>query len=217
VTIGSASLLVNGTSPLTTVFVTAGSTVTVGVSGGPANATDWVGMYQIGAPDSPSLDWQYLNGTRYPSGTGVSSATLTFTTPSAPGKYEFRFFRSDGYVRLALSTNVAATSTASLLVNGTALGTPINVAPSANATISVSSGPANATDWVGLYGIGTGDGFLLSWQYLNGTQTAPASGSSSATLTFTMSSTLGDYDLRFFSNNGYTRLAVSTTITVTPP
>src|SRR5205823_13131803 len=49
----------------------------------------------------------------------------------------------------------------------------------------------------------------------NGTRTPPTVGSTSGTVTFTMPSTAGSYNVRFFANNSLTRLAVSSTITVT--
>jgi agmatine deiminase len=80
--------------------------------------------------------------------------------------------------------------------------------------VAVSNGPANPTDWVALAQVGSSDYSYISWQYLNGSQTPPGSGLSSATLTFTMPATTGNYEFRFFANNGYTKLATSTTVTV---
>ena len=92
------------------------------------------------------------------------------------------------------------------------------MAPSASVTVGISNGPANASDWVGLYRMNNpGNTAYLDYFYLNNSKSPPATGQSSATLTFTMPSTLGDYEFRFFGSNGYTSLAVSTTITVTPP
>jgi hypothetical protein len=213
----SPAVLVNSIGPPTVVVVSVSASVTVGVSNGPANATDWVGMYPLGAADNAYLTWQYLNGSQTPPGTGSSAATLTFTTSSSPGRYEFRFFSNNGFSHLATSTNVVTTSTASLLVNGTALGTTVTVAPSASVTVAVSNGPANTTDWVGLYAVGSADSPSITWQYLSGTTTPPATGLSSATLTFTMPSTPGNYEFRFFANNEWTHLAFSTMVTVTPP
>jgi hypothetical protein len=198
VTAASATLLVNSTGPPTEMVVAGGASVTVGVAGGPANTTDWVGLFELGTADSPNLAWKYLNG-----------------SPTATRKYEFPFFADNGYTRLALITNVATTSTASMTVNTSALGSPVTVAPSASVSVAVSSGPASTTDWVGLYAIG---GSLVSWNYLNGSHTAPGTGLSSATLTFTMPSTAGTYyDFRFLANDGYGRLAVSTTVAVIAP
>ena len=52
-------------------------------------------------------------------------------------------------------------------------------------TATLSGGPGNLTDWVGLYRIGAPDTEPTDWQYLSGTRTPPAAGLRSATLTFT--------------------------------
>ena len=68
-------LAINGTTPPATVTIAAGEAATVVVSDGPGNATDWIGLYAAGAPDTSPLDWRYLSGTTAPPATGVSAAT----------------------------------------------------------------------------------------------------------------------------------------------
>src|SRR5439155_1587370 len=48
------------------------------------------------------------------------------------------------------------------------------------------------------------------------TKSAPAAGLTSASVPFTLPITLGDYEVRFFSNNTFTKLATSPTVTVQP-
>lgn len=92
---------------------------------------------------------------------------------------------------------------------------PSSIAPSGTATVVAADGPANTTDWVGLYDTGAADDVFLDWFYLNNLKTAPGAGVSGATLTFTMPSTLGTYDFRFFPNDLTTpRLAISNVVTV---
>ena len=85
-------------------------------------------------------------------------------------------------------------------------------------TATIANGPANAWDWVGLYPTGATSATVnrLSYQYLNGLQTAPASGVSGASLSFALPSA-GTYELRFFRNNSLTVLATSGSITVQGP
>ncbi len=95
--------------------VSTGGTVTVTVNNGPGNLRDWVGLYLASAPPEDGTwvnlrDWKYLNNTQSPPSTGQTSATLTFTMPSAPGTYHFRFFANDGIALLATSPNVTVTS-----------------------------------------------------------------------------------------------------------
>src|SRR5204862_3444747 len=54
----------------------------------------------------------------------------------------------------------------------------------------------------------------MAWKYLNNTTTAPGAGVTSATVTFAAPTTPGTYNLRFFANYGYTRLATSGNVTV---
>src|SRR6185503_15168402 len=63
----------------------------------------------------------------------------------------------------------------------------------------VNGGTASAMDWLALY---------QTWQFMNGLKTpAPATGRSSATLQFSAPLTPGTYEVRFFSNNTFARLA----------
>jgi hypothetical protein len=70
-------------------------------------------------------------------------------------------------------------------------------------------------DWVGLYAPSAADTNFISWMYVSCTKTASnalASGSCSYTLPATLAS--GNYELRLFSNDGYTRLATSKSFSV---
>src|SRR5207245_2120886 len=102
--------------------VNVGGSVMVTVTGGPGSPTDWVGLYQQGAADPAYFpNWQYLNGTKTPPSPGLTSAALTFTMPTSPGMYEFRFFANDGFARLATSRAVTVNAAApTLTVNVTA-------------------------------------------------------------------------------------------------
>jgi len=68
-----------------------------------------------------------------------------------------------------------AASTAAIAVNGVTPPGEVSAGVGTNAAVSISDGPGNATDWVGLYASGAADGAVLSWRYLNGTTAAPAS------------------------------------------
>ena len=87
-----ASISLNGQPPPDNVSVIAGSHVSVGVSDGPANAGDWVGLFSGGAQDGQFLAWKYLNGSASLPDSGVPRADLSFAVPVSAGSYEFRFF-----------------------------------------------------------------------------------------------------------------------------
>ena len=180
------------------------------VNDGTPSPTDWLGLYQTGVPDAAYMAWQYMNGLKTPApSTGVGSATLRFSAPPTPGTYEVRFFSNNGFARLATSSTVTVppptvTATAPTVVAGSPIG------------FVVTGGPANPVDWVGLYRTTTSDGAYITWQYLNGTMIAPATGTSAATLQFVAPMTPGTYELRFFSNDTFIRLATSSAVTITP-
>jgi uncharacterized protein YegP (UPF0339 family) len=210
-----AQLTVNGTAPPTTVQAAAGSVVSVGVTNGPGNPTDWVGFYLVGAADGSYLDWRYLNGSTVAPASGVTDATISFQVPVAPGDYEFRLFANNGYTRLATSTTLAVrASTAQLAVNGVAPPNSVSAVAGSMASVGVSGGPANPTDWVGLYPAGAADTTFIDWRYLNGSTVPPASGVTDATISFLVPATPGNYEFRLFANNGYARLATSAVVVV---
>ena len=107
--------------------------------------------------------------------------------------------------------------TAPLTVNGSA--SSITAAPGEQVIVHVADGPGQPMDWVGQYPVDAPNtGFLPDWQYLDGTQTAPATGRRSSTLFFRMPSTLGEYHFRFSGNNSPNQLlATSPIVKVTVP
>jgi hypothetical protein len=189
-----------------------GQSVTATVTNGPGNAWDWVGLYLVGAPSAPAnrFAYQFLNGQTTAPASGVNGATLTFTLPNAPGSYEVRLFLNGSFTVLATS---GAITMAGIALNATM------AVPGQSVTATVTNGPANAWDWVGLYPVGTpsAPANRLAYQFLNGQTTAPVSGVSAATLTFTLPIAPGSYEVRFFSNGSFTVLATSGAITIAPP
>jgi agmatine deiminase len=91
------------------VIVAGGSTITVGVSNGPGNVSDWVMMVPAGSPAQTWGDYKYLSGSRTRPATGMTSATITFTAPPAGGTFEFRFYQNDGWTLLGSSSAVSVT------------------------------------------------------------------------------------------------------------
>jgi len=106
------SLLVNGSSlPVT---VAPGQEVTVTVTGGPAEGTNWIAQHVSTAPNNSHFpDWKYLNGGQTRPAAGQTSATLRFKVPLAPGDYNFRFFRDGADSLLATSPTVRVVEPAS--------------------------------------------------------------------------------------------------------
>jgi len=191
--------------------VAAGASIDFVVLGGPANPTDWVGLFPTSSADTSYIAWQFLNGSTAAPAMGLSGATLRFRAPFIPGTYEARFFRNNTFMRLATSGTVT-------VALGTASVTPTAATVPAGSPIGfvVAGGPASPLDWVGLYRTTTGDDGYIAWQFLNGTKTAPSTGMNGATLQFMAPITPDTYEVRFFTNNTFVRLATSSAVTVTP-
>jgi hypothetical protein len=94
--------------------------------------------------------------------------------------------------------------------------TPSTLTAAAGAMVQlmVANGPGNRTDWVGLHRLGTGSTGYYSWTYLNGIQSPPQIGLTSATLSFVMPPTPGSYEFRLYRSNSTTVIATSPTVTV---
>jgi hypothetical protein len=215
VTPSPTRLTVNGVAPPAPMSAGLGTHVTVGVADGPANATDWVGLFPAGSNDSGYVSWRYLSGTMAPPAAGTPAAAIDFPVPVSAGSYEFRFFASNGFVRLATSTTLTVTAgTAQLTVNGVVPPEAATIAAGSATVVGVSGGPGNATDWVGLYAQGSTDASYLAWRYLSDTAAPPAEGMVVAMIHFIAPVAAGAYELRFFADNGFGRLATSAGITV---
>jgi hypothetical protein len=210
-----AKLTVNGSS--SSITIAPGAIVTVGVTGGPGLPWDWVAKHVPTAPNNAYFnDWKYLDGSQTQPTTGRQSATLSFTMPAELGDYNFLFFRNDTHTWLATSPTVKVVSPARVTVNGSS--SPLSVPPGAVVSVGVTNGPGYPWDWVTKHALAAANNVHSNdWKYLDGSQVKPETGQSTATLSFTMPTTPGDFEFRLFQNDTYTLLAKSATVTVTPP
>ena len=64
--------------------------------------TDWIGIYARGQASERFTDWKYTNG--------LPTGSLTFTAPSVPGVYEFRYLLKDGYTSVVASNHLTVTA-----------------------------------------------------------------------------------------------------------
>jgi hypothetical protein len=161
-------------------------------------STDWVTLNPVGALDTNWVAWSYT--------TGTAGGSLNLSLPSnvTTGTYELRLFANNTWQRLAVSNllNVGPTLTTT--------STP--VAPGGTLTVTwkgiVTPSPA---DWLALVPLNAPDNNWKAWMYTSG----QAGGSQAFVLPTTLPA--GTYDLRLFSNNTFTRLALSDVITITAP
>ena len=209
------TLRVNGVVAPDAITIPVGSTVFVGVAGGPGHPADWVGLYLGDGVDAPLVAWTYLNGSAQPPTSGLSDATIPWLLPAQPGSYHFRLFAGQGSILLAAGPVVTAEpSPATLAVNGVVPPESLSVAGGSSLSVVLSQGPGNAGDWVGLYPGGAADSGLLAWQYLNGSTARPPTGVHTATLTFQAPTTPGEYEFRLLTQASG-RLATSAVVTTT--
>ena len=128
------------------------------------------------------------------------------TSLSANTLYRYRVRAVDAagnlsnYSSIAQATTQSA-STASLTVNKT------SVATGGTVRVNFSGAPGNATDWIGVYVVGDSNTSEYDYQYING--------ETSGFRNFTMDYDADNYNFRLFSNDSYTLLATSPTVTVT--
>ena len=149
-----------------------------------------------------SLAWRYT--------TGTVSGSVPVTIPAAlpSGTYELRLFSNNGYTPLAVSNSFTVTGCTGISLSASPASVPAG--GSVTGTWGGICAPTG-TDWIGLYLPGAPNQPSLAWRYTTGT----ASGGVPVTIPATL--TPGTYELRLFSNNGYTRLGTSGTFAVTSP
>ncbi len=220
--LGPASTELSFTVPLgatvsvNTASISPGATIVATIAHGPGSPQDFVGLYRTGASSTAWTDWKHLNGTRTAPATGMTGGTVSFVAPSTAGTYEVRFY-SGASALLASSVPITVgAGTASITAGPSSLNVGQTI------TVSVSNGPASRFDLVALYpASSTNASGYLDWKFLNGTQSAPATGLSNATVSFTAPTQAGQYRVRLLYNNSSTVLATSGIITVsavaTPP
>jgi hypothetical protein len=84
---GMFTVLAGGSISASPSSVLINGTVNVTVTDGGGGASDYVGLYRVGAPEGSDLSRQYMYG--------QTSLTLAFTMPSISGDYELRLVNGD--------------------------------------------------------------------------------------------------------------------------
>jgi len=193
-----------------------GEDIVVSFSGGPGNAKDWVGIYPAGeVPDGtpPATRWTYGDGQG--GVTGLREGTVTFAGGlDFAGDWTVFLLRDDGYEVLAQKNFTVVD-----------FGVPLvrvdkrAYQPGEAITLSFSSGPGNAKDWVAVYPEGEipdGNPPSLLWSYVDGTQTG-STGQTEGSVTFASGwATPGTYVAYLLLDDGYTLLASETFSVVAP-
>jgi hypothetical protein len=179
------------------------------VAGGPGDRTDWVGIATSNQSQNTETEYAYLvtGTTQRPATPGVTSATLSLLAPSATGNYEARFYADNGTTTarlIATAPFVVKVTTPAITVNGLASGAVVR--PNSTLSIAVAGGPADPTDWAGIATPGQNTEIVYAYLLTGTTQRPPiaSQGVSSAILSLPAPSTSGNYEARFYADNGTT-------------
>jgi hypothetical protein len=186
-----------------------GGSVTAAWTGIPSpSATDWLGLYLPGTPNSAYLGWIYVNCSKSP-GVARASGSCTFTIPFAvnPGTYELRLLANNGY------TDIITSNSFTIGNGGPAIGSGAASVPRGSSLTATWSGVVSpsSTDWIWIVAPGTS---LFSssspWIYVSCAQTpGTPRASGSCPLVVPPSLAPGTYELRLMANDGFTTLAQS--------
>jgi hypothetical protein len=143
----------------------AGTTITGTVAHGPGNRQDWIGLFNV-ADALTFQSWEYLNGSSILPAIGLSNATVYFTAPSAPGRYNVRLFAA-GDPTTPIATSNAVLVPSSLTINSVSVVEGNSGTTSAVFTVTLT--PASPVDVTVNYA--TADGSATA-----GTDYVPATG-----------------------------------------
>jgi hypothetical protein len=170
---------------------------------------------ETGSPLFVGMDLYAEDGFRLSGSFAVGhSFNLWLThTPDNANTYCLTFDAVSGFVT---SESAPEGDLVSLLVDGAGPPSVQVTRPGATVGVHVSNGPADRLDWVGIYRVGTDNVTgRLTWAYLNGLLTPPATGLPTATMNFVLPADNGQYEFRFFTAGGYERRGTSTKLVVT--
>ena len=84
------------------------------------------------------------------------------------------------------------------------------VAPNGSVTMTLQNGFGGPTDWLSFAAVGSPDTSNLQWRYVG-------SGIETRVWTIYVGATEGQFEFRYYLDNGYVRKATSSTVTVTTP
>jgi fibronectin type III domain protein len=143
----------------------------------------------------------------------LQQTTLFWLIVNQKPYYVYRVRAADAAGNLSGYSATVSTTTQAASSSFTVSASPSTVAPGGTITVSYTA-PSNhsTTDWVSIFNQGVADTAYNSWKYVpTGT---------SGTLTLTASSESGNplpagtYEVRYYLNDGFTRVATSNKVTV---
>lgn len=178
-----------------------------------STATALTVNYTVGGTATPGQDYTALTGS-----INIPVNASSVTVAVAP--IDDNLVEGNETVVVTLSTNAAytlgspASATVTVADNDVAAGpslvaSPAGVNPGAAVTAGWS-GLTNPTgkDWIGVFAVGAGDGGYQNWVYVNCART-PGAAFASGSCALATPTANGNYELRLFANDGFSRLATS--------
>ena len=160
-------------------------------------STDWIAMYRVGDPPGEEIWWQYTYG--------EAGGSYSFPSPIDLGEYEFRYYSNNSVNIEAISDTIyAVPPSGTFSMAATLSAEPGTAIPSVRVQWSVPAGRPNL-DWIGLFPIANSDHGFVRWFYTRSLQTGDV---------HIPRPVAGTYELRYFSNNGWARLATSNQVEV---
>ena len=161
-----------------------------------------------------------------------SNLVNAWSKPATPGHYSVRVraigssraFSGSATFTVDVGTAAAPPpppppNSPNVQINGSS--NPVTVAGGAAITATVSNGPGNPGDWLGVYAVGSpnGPGNPASWKWLSTddarNSVPPAPGVTAGTVHLVVPATVGQYEVRFFVTNTFNVIAKSAAITAT--
>ena len=198
---------VNAKIILNSLEVKANEYCPVSFEGAPGNDYDWIGVYK---PDADHID--YLSSAFL---YGETNGTVEIFMPVEPGEYLLKMFEDNSYTMIAQSEIFTVVEETAITIPDPTLITDVQTVLEVNVdgafsgeqiTVSYTGAPGNATDWIGLYDVGDTQGYIIDWQYTEGTP--------EGTLDFYAPEEPGNYVFRFFPNDTFDIIAESNPIAV---
>src|SRR5712671_2532624 len=156
-----------------------------------------------------------------------NNLVTAWSVPATPGHYSVRIRAIgsstifSGFATFTVDVGIAGPPPPppTIQINGSA--GPVTVSAGATISATVANGPGNPGDWLGVYAVGapTGTGNPPSWKWLSTddarNSVPPAPGVTAGTVHLVVPPQAGQYEVRFFPNNGFAVAATSAAITVT--
>jgi hypothetical protein len=158
-------------------------------------ATDYIGLFAVGAADNAPLSTQNI--------AGGTSGNMT-ATMNTIGSFNFRYFNQGNPTPVAISNTVNVTAPSSF--TATLNPTPLTIQTGGVETVNWTASQARpATDYIGLFAVGAANNAPVSTQ----TITAGSSGAR----TFAMP-TAGSFNFRYFAQGNPNPIVISSAVTV---